>query len=283
MCGRFTLTIPSYEDLAEALGVDPAENAAAYRPRYNVAPSDTSWIFRLKGGKREILPASWGLVPWWSESKSGGQKPINARSETLTKSRLFRDPFARKRCVVLADGFFEWRREGAVRQPFWFRPRAGGLMLLGGIYDSFHDDATGEHLRTFSIVTVKPNADVADIHDRMPLVIAPADLETWVAEAPRGATDAPANVKSLLHALPDGALSRTPVSRRVNSVANDDPECLAPPEDEAVAVAGKAATRAKGARAKARAKAGAKAGAQLGLFGVSAAEEVEEARASGRG
>ena len=231
MCGRFTLTIPSYEDLALALGVDSTPQTA-YRPRFNVAPSDTAWIFRIKGARREIVPASWGLVPWWAESKTSGQKPINARSETLTKSRVFRDPFVRKRCVVLADGFLEWKREGSVRQPFWFRPRAGGLMLLGGIYDSFHDEATGEHLRTFSIVTVKPSADVAVIHDRMPLVIAPTDLDTWTMEVPRGKTEAPAEVKRLLLPLPDGALTRTPVSRRVNSVANDDAACLASPEND---------------------------------------------------
>jgi putative SOS response-associated peptidase YedK len=276
VCGRFTLTIPSYEVLAEALGVDPVPHGAEYRPRFNVAPSDTAWIFRIKGDKRELVPASWGLVPWWAKTATDGGRPINARAETLLDKRMFRDAFVRKRCVVLSDGFFEWKRPPVgPKQPIWFRPKAGGLMLLGGVYDTFRDPETGHAQRTFSIVTTKPNGDVADVHDRMPLVISPQDLERWVAEMPKGANDVTDDVRALLRAPPDGSLERFPVSRRVNDVRNDDPGCVAPPDEDADAEARAPKKEPKPAREppgepapKPAKEKVAKTTAQLGLFDV---------------
>ncbi len=270
MCGRFTLTIPSYEVLAEALGVDPVPHGAEYRPRFNVAPTDTSWIFRVKAGQREIIPASWGLVPWWAKSATDGGRPINARAETLLDKRMFRDAFVRKRCVVLSDGFFEWQRPPVgPKQPIWFRPKSGGLMLLGGVYDTFRDPETGETQRTFSIITTKPNSDVTGVHDRMPLVIAPQDLERWMTEAPKGASDVTDDVRALLVPAPDGALERFPVSRRVNDVRNDDPGCIAPPED--VADGPPAPKKDPPAEPPPKKEKIAKTTAQLGLFDVAPA------------
>ena len=139
MCGRFTLTIPSYEDLAAALGVDPAPGAAdLFRPRYNIAPTDSTWVVRLGAERqRELALLEWGLVPRWSKTLMQAGRPINARAETLEKKPVFRESLERRRCVVASDGFFEWDKSGPVKQPLWFRPANGGLLLLGGLWDSW--------------------------------------------------------------------------------------------------------------------------------------------------
>lgn len=225
MCGRFTLTIPSYEELADALGVvaaDPAA-AAAYRPRYNVAPSDPAWIVRMRDGVRELSQSEWGLIPRWSKSAKQAGRPINARAETLQSRPLFRESFERRRCAVASDGFLEWEKTPAGPVPYWFRPSAGGLLLLGGLWDRWFDAAREREVSTFAIVTTEASDDVAATHDRMPLVLTPDTLETWLTVTAPGA-----EVLRLLRPAPRGALGKTRVSRRVGSVKNDDPECLLP-------------------------------------------------------
>ena len=121
MCGRYTLTLPDYESLAHALGVAyVAEHAEAYRPRYNVAPTDVSWVLRVREGKREIVPARWGFVGDGERDASQGPRRINARSETAAQIRPFREAFAKRRCIVPADGFYEWTGEKRDRRPVWF-------------------------------------------------------------------------------------------------------------------------------------------------------------------
>lgn len=237
MCGRFTLVEPSYEELAETLGVafDSAQ-AAAYKPRYNIAPTDPHWVMHMEGGVRELMSASWGLVPWWSKTRNDARRPINARSESMKRSPVFREAFERRRCVVVADGFYEWVAPPAgskqPKQPIWFRPTNGGLLLMAGLWESWKDPATGERSQSFTIVTRGANSDMDGVHDRMPVVIAPDDLPTWLDVPPRGEErEVPAPVIQLLGPAKEGALSRTRVSTRVNSVKNDDPLCIASPED----------------------------------------------------
>ncbi len=230
MCGRFTLTIPSYEDLASALGMSPAPGAAElFRPRYNIAPTDATWVVRLGPERqRELALLEWGLVPRWSKTLMQAGRPINARAETLEKKPVFREPLERRRCVVVSDGFFEWDKSGPVKQPLWFRPTSGGLLLLGGIWDSWKTEE-GTRRQTFAIVTTAPNQEVAPVHDRMPLVLTGHDADAWLDVPPRGApaevTDA---VRKLIHPPPDGSLTPTLVSKRVGSVKNDDPSILLP-------------------------------------------------------
>lgn len=237
MCGRFTLVEPSYDELAETLGVAfDSTQQAAYRPRYNIAPTDPHWVMHMESGVRELMSASWGLVPWWSKTRNDARRPINARSESMRRSPVFREAFERRRCVVVADGFYEWVAppEGSKqpKQPIWFRPAAGGLLLMAGLWESWKDPTTGERSRSFTIVTHAANSDMDGVHDRMPVVIAPADLPTWLDVPPRGEErDVPAAVIQLLGPAKEGALSRTRVSTRVNSVKNDDPLCIASPED----------------------------------------------------
>jgi putative SOS response-associated peptidase YedK len=226
MCGRYTLTTPDYDTLARALGVvvDP-ELAALYRPRYNVAPTTLCLVVRDATGGREIVRARWGLVNSWSKDRSVGAKQINARSETAADKPAFRAAFAKRRCVVPADGFYEWQGPKGARQPVWFHAPGGDLLAFAGLYESFDDPSTGERERTFTILTTGPNARVAPVHDRMPAVLAPADVEAWLAPGTEAAA-----ARALLRPAPDGLLVATLVSSRVSSVGNDDPGCLAPPE-----------------------------------------------------
>lgn len=194
MCGRFTMTEPDFDLVCAILGVyaEPAV-AAQYRPRFNVAPTDAHVIVRAEKGARRVAVASWGV---------GERRQINARSDTTARRRG-------GRCVVPADGFYEWQGPG---RPIWFRPAAGGLMLMAGVLE---ESAAGAR---FAVVTTAANADVAEVHDRMPLILPPAAVDGWLDGAPVGD----------VAGVPEGFLSRTPVSRRVGDVRNDDPSVLAP-------------------------------------------------------
>lgn len=231
MCGRFTLTLPTYEGLAETLGVpfDP-EVAALYRPRYNVAPTDLHFVLREKEGVKSIVPAKWGLIPHFSKDARAAAKHINARGETVARLPAFRGAFERRRCAVPADGFFEWKATEHGKAPIWFHAESGELLLFAGLYERWNDPTTGALVRTFSIVTTAANDLVAPVHDRMPVVLAREDVEAWIAGAP-------AEASRLIRPAPLERLVATPVSTRVSSVKNDDPACLAPPDETATPAA----------------------------------------------
>lgn len=241
MCGRFTLVVPSADDLGQALGVDtstPAFDAvrAAYRPRYNVAPTDPHWVMRMKDGVRELMGASFGLVPRWAKTTADRAKAINARGETVEKLPKFRDAFARRRCIVAADGFLEWRTVEGAKRPLWFTPKRGGLLPMAGIHEKWIAP-DGSTLRTFSIVTIAANDFMSGVHDRMPVLLATeADVRTWISgpySNPDGsAPDVTDDVRALIRAAPNDFLVMTPVSSRVNNVRNDDPACLLSGEEE---------------------------------------------------
>ena len=219
MCGRMTLTRREWDDVmselaallagAGPLAVDQGA-AALYRPRYNVAPSQQHPIVHQKSGCPELGFAEWGLL-----ARGRGKPPaINIRAETAPFKSAFQEAFVSRRCVVPADGFFEWQSSPTGRRPLWFHRSDGRLLLLAGLFD---DEGSG-HAR-FGILTTGPNRLMAPVHDRMPALFSPKEAVTWLAEpSPK-----------LLHPAPDELLVATPVSLRVNSVRNDDPECLAPP------------------------------------------------------
>ncbi|MCC6527997.1 MAG: SOS response-associated peptidase [Polyangiaceae bacterium] len=225
MCGRFTLTVARIEAVAAAFdaALDPAD-AAAYRPRYNVAPGDQHWIVRLAAGevRRTLSPAGWGLVNHWAPDASRAFQQINARAETLAQRRAYREALKTRRCVVPTDGFYEWYGPPGARRPMWLHPRAGELLALAGLYEHWTNPKTGEVRTTFTVVTTPANALVAPIHDRMPAVLAAAEIEPWLSRGDR----------RVLHAAPEDALVATRVSRRVNSARNDDPSLLEPEREE---------------------------------------------------
>lgn len=229
MCGRYTLTTPDLEALA---GLVQAEISPAlresYRPRYNVAPTQPAAIVCEEQESRKLELGVWGLPsPWGKDKRPGGF--INARAETAATLPTFRDAFARGRCGVLADGFYEWSGPKEHRQPYWFHAPAGQLLVLAGLYRDHRDEATGEVTRRFLILTTTPNHVIAPHHDRMPAIVPRGQLHRWLAPLPRSARPADkAALTELLGPAPDDLLVATPVSHHVNSPRNDDPGCLAP-------------------------------------------------------
>jgi putative SOS response-associated peptidase YedK len=224
MCGRMTLARDDFDEVAEELEAlyTPAI-AAAYRPRYNVAPTDTHVIVRATeyagqgsdgsdggGRSRWLQLGSWGFF-------GGPKRPplINARAETAAGRGSFASAFAERRCVVPADGFYEWSGPKEARQPHWLHRADGGLLLFAGLWQ---EGAPGSALVRFTVLTCAPNQLMSGIHDRMPVILAPGDVTAWLAKGD----------PALLRPAPEDVLRAVPVSTRVNSVKNDDPACLTP-------------------------------------------------------
>jgi len=229
MCGRFTLTRRDLEGLAATLDAEVRpEYAALYRPRYNIAPTDEHWVLRQKQEQRQLLPARWGLVNSWAKDAKGAARQINARSETALKSRAFHDAFIERRCAVPADGFFEWIGVKEARRPVWFHAPHDELLLFAGLYESWRDPATSEWRRTFTILTTDANATVEPVHDRMPVILPPEHVDEWIFVPSQEPGKHAERLAALLRPAEAGVLVATEVSRRVNSVANDDEACLAP-------------------------------------------------------
>jgi len=235
MCGRFTLTWQAKEKLAAELGVLPEEiDDADYRPRWNIAPTDPHWVVRMRYEERSIMAAKWGLVNVWAKDAKRAAKQINARAETLHSSNAFRDAFEKRRCIVPADGFYEWEGAGPTRRPIWFHREDGGLLYFAGLYESWQprpvlSSAEGpeQWQRTFTIITTEPNALLEPIHNRMPVIL-PADrVDEWLDPQE---TDTE-KLRKLLVPVADDYMVARRVSQRANSVKNDDPACIEPAEE----------------------------------------------------
>jgi putative SOS response-associated peptidase YedK len=221
MCGRFTQKASSAE-LARLYGaVDRAELAGE---RYNIAPTQTvAAVVRREAG-RTIEALRWGLVPSWSERVTSNSRMINARAESLASSPTYRQAFITGRCIVPADGFYEWTRSPDGRRlPFYITAAEGGPLALAGLRATWHDPSgKSQPLRSFTIATTTPNDLMAAIHSRMPVILSPESLELWLDPS----TD-PAELQGLLRPFA-GELIAGPVSTLVNSPANDGPALIEP-------------------------------------------------------
>jgi putative SOS response-associated peptidase YedK len=219
MCGRFSLTT-AFELLAEAFGLDQAVELA---PRYNIAPSQPIAVVRRDGDRRRLGLLRWGLVPAWA-GPAGPRPQINARSETAARLPTFRDALSARRCLVPADAFYEWRREvgSRSRQPFQIQMKDGGLFAFAGIWEPSHEEEAA--LPTCAILTTEPNPLVREIHDRMPVILPPADYDRWLDPATRSA----AALRSLLRPFPAEAMTAHAVGRAVNDPRHDGPDCAEP-------------------------------------------------------
>lgn len=219
MCGRFTQQRPT----AELATIFDAEDLAEHPgQRFNVAPTTEAAVVVQREDRRAIVRYRWGLVPSWSKEPDGGAKAFNARAETLATSGLFREPFRKRRCLVPVDGFYEWRRDASGKQPLWIHDPSGAPLALAGLWSGRQDPESGEWLRTFTIVTTRPNAFMAPIHDRMPVVIRPDAWSRWLDPSPAE----PGELRALLEPVEDLPLDARAVSTLVNNVRNNGPELL---------------------------------------------------------
>ncbi len=219
MCGRFTLHT-SRADLQLAFEgfVFPDE----IDPRYNIAPT-LDILVVANDGTREVRQARWGLIPGWAKDPKIGNRLINARSETLAQKPAFKDAFRKRRCLVIADGFYEWRKEPeGGKTPIYIQLQDGRPFAFAGLWARWHPDE-GEPVTSCTIVTTEPNPLVAPIHNRMPVILPPTAYDLWLDPD----TDEPEVLNGLLVPYPAQEMVIRPVTRFVNSVRNEGAECIA--------------------------------------------------------
>jgi len=224
MCGRFTQQRASAE-LAALFGAE--DLAGSPGGRFNLAPQQLGLVVVERPDRRAVTAYRWGLVPAWAKDAKIGSRLINARAETVASTPAFRASFAKRRCLVPADGFYEWDRvNDRIRQPNLVRRGDGLPMAFAGLWSTWRDpaDPEADPLRTFAIVTTSANATLAPIHDRMPVILPPEAWVAWLNPEP----PAPGELLALLRPAPDDLLVRFPVSRRVNNTRNEGPDLVVP-------------------------------------------------------
>ena len=219
MCGRYSITTPP-EAMTRLFGINgPVPN---FPLRYNIAPTQPVPVVREVGDGRELTFLQWGLIPSWA--KEGFKPLINARGESVADKPSFRSAFKRRRCLLPADGFYEWRRpDGGPKQPFNIRRPDGGMFAMAGIWEDWMG-ADGTELTTCAIITTDANKTLASIHHRMPVILAPEDWGAWLTTPETEAK----KLLPLLRPAPDDVLEAYEISTRVNRVANDGPELIEP-------------------------------------------------------
>lgn len=219
MCGRYAITLPP-EAYREAFGYAEQPN---FPPRFNVAPTQPVPVVIGDGGARHFRLVRWGFLPSWVKDPKNFPLVINARGETIESKPTFRNALKRRRCIFLADGFYEWQRRGGGKAPFLIRRRDRGPLPLAGLWETYSDPDGGE-IDTAAIVTTDANGTLSGVHDRMPVILGSDGIGAWLDT---GEVEAKAAMK-LVRPCPDDWLDLTPVSPRVNNVRNDDPEVQTP-------------------------------------------------------
>jgi putative SOS response-associated peptidase YedK len=225
MCGRYTLT-SAPEAVRALFHYDEQPNFPA---RYNIAPTQPIPIVRLVDGKRQFALVRWGLMPSWVKDPKAFSLLINARGETAAEKPAFRAAMRRRRCLIPADGFYEWKALGGRKQPFYIRAKSGAPLAFAGLWETW-TGPNGEEVDTAAIVTTDANATLSAIHDRMPVIVPPAAFDQWLGTGVL-ASGADAkfdleNAIALIKPAADDLLEAYPVSTQVNRVANDNPKLL---------------------------------------------------------
>ncbi len=191
---------------------------------YNVAPTDSVYAVAEHDGERLLGAFRWGLIPWWAKDRKIGARNINARAETAAEKPAFRDSFVKRRCLIPADGFYEWQRLPKGKLPHYIHRADDRPLALAGLWATWKDPESGDSVRTCTILTGRPNDLVADIHDRMPVIL-PED--SWSAWLDRDNQDRQ-ELNQLMAVFPKEAMAEHPVATLVNKVSNNYPECIAP-------------------------------------------------------
>lgn len=226
MCGRFTLRTP-LSVLAKQFEFDLNAAMGDVRPRYNIAPTQTVLAIRQieQGASRELAKLFWGLIPSWAKDNKGAYACINARSDTVATKPTFRSAFKKRRCLVLADGYYEWRKEGKVKQPYFFEVEGGQPFAFAGLWEWWRapGDTDGPTLESCSLLTGEPNELQATVHDRMPIILDPADYNIWLDPANENREQ----LLGILRPFPANRMTMRAVSTLVNNARNEGAECLA--------------------------------------------------------
>jgi putative SOS response-associated peptidase YedK len=219
MCGRFAFYSPA-EAAAALFGISASFNI---EPRYNIAP--TQYVAAIRNGadeEREVVMLRWGLVPFWAKDPSIGNRMINARAETVAEKPSYRNAYNHRRCLVLADGFYEWRREGNSKTPYFISLASGEPFALAGLWEKWTDKNSGESLQTMALITADANEFMTPLHHRMPVVLEAGTAKDWLAGS-RDLLDDVAAITPPLRAWP--------VDRRVNNARNEGDELIQPAGD----------------------------------------------------
>ena len=224
MCGRYRLS--RRKQIIEE-SFDTADWQDDWSPRYNIAPTQPVPVIRQhpKEPVRQISLMKWGLVPNWARDASIASSTINAKSETASEKPAFRDPFKYRRCLIPADGFYEWKRSGSSKQPYCFEVQNGEVFAFAGLWDGWKD-ADGQWIKTCSILTTLPNAVTATVHNRMPVILDRECYELWLDPSVTSVEV----ISELLKPFDARLMRCYPISAKVNHVANDDEECSRPVE-----------------------------------------------------
>ena len=221
MCGRFTLTDPD-QRLVEQFDLPGIPDL---KPRYNIAPTQPVAVVRVaaSGAAREMVLLHWGLIPFWAQDPAIGARMINARAETAAEKPAFRHAFRRRRCLVIADGFYEWQKLDGTKQPHFIRLRDPKPFAFAGLWERW-EGPDASVIESVTLLTTEPNALLGEIHNRMPVILHPKDYGLWLDPG----IQQPEKVQPLLTAYPAEEMEAFPVSRRVNSPDNDDARCIEP-------------------------------------------------------
>jgi putative SOS response-associated peptidase YedK len=217
MCGRYTLKTPAGR-LAEEFGFDGS--LPELPPNYNVAPTQHVAAVLAESGGRRLEMLRWGLIPPWADDPQIGSRMINARSETAPEKPSFRRAFRERRCLIPADGFYEWKRTNGSKQPYYIHMEGGRPFAFAGLWESWNKE--GE-IRSCTILTTGANSLVGDIHNRMPVIVAPDAYDVWLDPDAEGD-----ELRGLLAPYPEDEMEAYPVSRFVNSPSNNDERCIEP-------------------------------------------------------
>lgn len=224
MCGRYRLSRRK-QLVEEYFDCNPWDED--WTPRYNIAPTQPVPVIRQhpKEPVRQISTMRWGLIPNWAKDPSIATSTINARSETAAEKPAFRDPFKFRRCLIPADGFYEWKRSGASKQPFCFEVGGGEVFAFAGLWDGWHNP-TERWIKTCTILTTTPNTVTSAVHDRMPVILDRESYDLWLDPGMQNV----AAISELLKPYDADSMRCYPVSTRINHVANDDALCSQPVE-----------------------------------------------------
>ena len=224
MCGRYKLS--RRKQLVEEY-FDSVSDEPEWSPRFNIAPTQPVPVIRQHPTQpiRQLSVMRWGLIPSWAKDSSVAASMINARSETAATKPAFRDAMKTRRCLIPADGFYEWKRDGKSKQPYCFEVNGGELFAFAGLWDRWRDPG-GQWVQSCSILTTTPNAVTSAVHDRMPVILDPEAYDLWLDPGMKNVAAA----SDLLQPFDARVMRSYPVSTRINHVANDDEECSVPVE-----------------------------------------------------